>query len=373
VPWRGRWVPAAAAKALWAEAIGTFVMVFIGTGAVMVNTISQGAVTHLGISGVFGAIVAALIYSLGHISGAHFNPAVTLAFWTAGYFPRRRVLPYIGAQCGGAMVASGLLWASLGDIGTLGATLPLNNNWMQALVLETVLTFVLMLVIFGSGLDARAPIGFAGLAIGLTVGVEAAVMGPITGASMNPARSLGPALIGGNLQHLWLYWVAPILGAQLAVLAYGQLSDNFQDLNPIQLEAVAMKRIMFVCKKNSSRSQMAEGFAQKLGAGQVSVSSSGLEASSVNPGAIAAMDAVGIDIRGQTSNALAEFRPEDFDVVISLCGCGVNLPPEWVMRPVFADWQLDDPAEQPEIFPRVRDEVRVNVEKLLQSLAVAQH
>jgi arsenate reductase (thioredoxin) len=134
-----------------------------------------------------------------------------------------------------------------------------------------------------------------------------------------------------------------------------------------------MKRIMFVCKKNSSRSQMAEGFAQKLGAGQVSVSSSGLEASSVNPGAIAAMDAVGIDIRGQTSNALAEFHPEDFDVVISLCGCGVNLPPEWVMRPVFADWQLDDPAEQPEIFPRVRDEVRVNVEKLLQSLAVAQH
>jgi arsenate reductase (thioredoxin) len=132
-----------------------------------------------------------------------------------------------------------------------------------------------------------------------------------------------------------------------------------------------MKRIMFVCKKNSSRSQMAEGFARQLGADKVSVTSSGLEASSVNPGAIAAMHDIGIDITSQTSNALSEFRPEDFDVVISLCGCGVNLPPEWVMREVFADWQLDDPAEQPEIFPRVRDEVKVRVEALLQSLSTA--
>jgi arsenate reductase (thioredoxin) len=129
-----------------------------------------------------------------------------------------------------------------------------------------------------------------------------------------------------------------------------------------------MKRVMFVCKKNSARSQMAEGFAKTLGAGKITVTSSGLEASQVRPEAIATMHEVGIDISDQTSNALAEFQPADFDVVISLCGCGVNLPTAWVTREMFDDWQLDDPAEQPEIFPRVRDEVRDRVEKLIAAL-----
>ncbi|MGH8001709.1 MAG: MIP/aquaporin family protein [Brasilonema sp.] len=213
-----------------AEAIGTFTLVFAGTGAVIVNDISQGAITHLGISFVFGAIVAALIYAMGHLSGAHFNPAVTLAFWTSGFFPKHRVLPYIIAQSLGAILASALLLMSLGRVANLGVTLPLNGNWLQSLVLETVLTFILMLVIFGSGLDRRAHIGFAGLAIGLTVGVEAAFMGPITGASMNPARSFGPALVGAIWQYHWVYWVGPILGAQLAVIVYRQLSHNFQDI-----------------------------------------------------------------------------------------------------------------------------------------------
>ncbi|MFB2770476.1 MIP/aquaporin family protein [Pelatocladus sp. BLCC-F211] len=213
-----------------AEAIGTFTLVFAGTGAVMVNEVSKGVVTHVGISFVFGAVVAALIYSIGHLSGAHFNPAVTLAFWTSGFFPRRQVLPYILAQSIGAIAASSALLISLGKVGNLGATLPLNNNWLQSFVLETLLTFILMFVIFGSGLDRRAPIGFAGLAIGLTVGLEAMFMGPITGASMNPARSLGPALVGGIWQHHWVYWLAPILGAQLAVLIYSQLSNGFRDL-----------------------------------------------------------------------------------------------------------------------------------------------
>lgn len=129
-----------------------------------------------------------------------------------------------------------------------------------------------------------------------------------------------------------------------------------------------MKRVMFVCKKNSARSQMAEGFAKTLGAGKMSVTSSGLEASQVRPEAIAAMQAVGIDISDQTSDALSEFNPDDFDVVISLCGCGVSLPPEWLTREVFDDWQLDDPAEQPEIFPRVRDEIKTRVEGLIVAL-----
>jgi arsenate reductase (thioredoxin) len=125
---------------------------------------------------------------------------------------------------------------------------------------------------------------------------------------------------------------------------------------------------MFVCKKNSARSQMAEGFATHLGTDKIEVTSSGLEASTVRPEAIATMKDAGIDITSQTSKALSEFRAEDFDIVISLCGCGVNLPPEWVTREVFQDWQLDDPAEQPEIFPRVREEIREQVTKLIESV-----
>ena len=128
-----------------------------------------------------------------------------------------------------------------------------------------------------------------------------------------------------------------------------------------------MKKVMFVCKKNSARSQMAEGFAKNLGKGQIEVTSSGLEASQVRPEAIAAMKAIGIDITDQTSKALGEFKAEDFDVVISLCGCGVNLPEEWLLRDIFEDWQLDDPAEQPEIFPRVRDEIKEKVTQLIDS------
>ncbi len=129
-----------------------------------------------------------------------------------------------------------------------------------------------------------------------------------------------------------------------------------------------MKRVMFVCKKNSARSQMAEGFAKHLGSGKIEVTSSGLEASYVRPEAIATMKDAGIDISNQTSKPLSDFNSEDFDVVISLCGCGVNLPPEWLTREVFADWQLDDPAEQPEIFPRVRDEVKERVNQMIDSL-----
>lgn len=129
-----------------------------------------------------------------------------------------------------------------------------------------------------------------------------------------------------------------------------------------------MKRVMFVCKKNSARSQMAEGFAKRLGEGTIEVVSSGLEASQVRPEAIATMQDIGIDISDQTSKSLSQFKPENFDVVISLCGCGVSLPSEWLTREVFEDWQLDDPAEQPEIFPRVRDEIKTRVAGLVESL-----
>lgn len=130
-----------------------------------------------------------------------------------------------------------------------------------------------------------------------------------------------------------------------------------------------MKRVMFVCKKNSARSQMAEAFAKRLGQNKIAVTSSGLEASQVNPHAIQAMADIGIDITDQTSKALNDFQPEDFDAVISLCGCGVNLPPEWVTRELFEDWQLEDPAEKPEIFPQVRDDIKERVGKLIDRLS----
>jgi len=133
-----------------------------------------------------------------------------------------------------------------------------------------------------------------------------------------------------------------------------------------------MKRVMFVCKKNSCRSQMAEGFARHLGEGKISVTSSGLEASEVNSTAVEVMSEIGIDISSQTSKALSDFQPEDYDIVISLCGCGVNLPEAWVLREVFQDWQLDDPADQPiETFHRVRDEIKERVETLIESVALS--
>jgi len=211
-----------------AEAIGTFILVFIGTGAIMVNQMTGGVITHFGVCFIFGGIVASLVYGLGHISHAHLNPAVTLAFWTSGFFPKNKVFSYVVAQCLGAIAGSTILLITLGRIGDFGATVPFKHNWLQAFILEIVITFILMLVIFGSGLDRRAPTGFAGLAIGLTITCEAAVVGPITGASMNPARSLGPALVSGIWESHWLYWIAPILGAQLAVIVYRILSNNFQ-------------------------------------------------------------------------------------------------------------------------------------------------
>lgn len=205
---------------LFAECIGTFTVVFAGCGAVMANHVSGGAITHVGVALTFGAVVAAMIYTFGHVSGSQMNPAVTLGFWVSGALPSRKLVPYLAAQTVGALAASGMLWAAFGDVAQAGATVPLAGNWRQALIIEAVLTFVLMIVVLGSGLDRRSPAGFAGLAIGLTVGLEAMCMGPITGASMNPVRSFAPALVGNVWQSHWVYWVAPIVGAQLAVVVY---------------------------------------------------------------------------------------------------------------------------------------------------------
>lgn len=202
-----------------AECLGTFLLVFCGTGAIIINHRADGVITHPGVAATFGLVVMVLIFAFGGISGAHFNPAVTLAFWAAKLFPGRQVLPYLGLQFTGALAASISLRALFPEHPTLGATLPTIGAG-QAFIMETLLTFFLMLVVFTVALGEPAFRPFAPLAIGATVGLEALFAGPVTGASMNPARSLGPALVSGHLESAWLYVLAPVCGALLALLVW---------------------------------------------------------------------------------------------------------------------------------------------------------
>ncbi|MEI6233789.1 MAG: aquaporin [Planctomycetota bacterium] len=195
-----------------AEMVGTFILVFAGTGAVVTNSVSHGAVTHPGIALVFGLVVMALIYAFGSISGAHFNPAVTLGFWAAKEFPLSEVPKYIASQLVGAFAASFVLLLLFGNVATLGATLPAGSEW-QSFGLEIVLSGILMLVILCVSSGPKEIGAMAGLAIGGVIGLEAMFGGPICGASMNPARSLAPAIVSGHTASLWIYLTAPIIGS----------------------------------------------------------------------------------------------------------------------------------------------------------------
>ena len=209
----------ALAQALLAEAIGTFALVFAGAGAIMVDEKTDGALGQVGIALTFGLVIMAMIYAVGHISGAHFNPAVSFAFALTRHFPWPRVAAYWAAQILGALTAALVLRASLGDRANVGATLPSGSN-AQAFLWETILTFFLMFVIMAVATDTRAVGEAAAIAIGGTVALDALFGGPITGASMNPARSIGPAIAAGELGDLWIYVAAPLLGASLGALAY---------------------------------------------------------------------------------------------------------------------------------------------------------
>lgn len=216
-----------------AEGIGTFGLVFAGCGAIMIDTLSHGQVTHVGVGLVFGLIITVMIYALGHISGAHFNPAVTLGFVLARHFPVKRLFGYWLAQCSGAILAAGCLRLLLGPVANLGTTLPMGSGgaW-QSFGLEALLTFFLMFVIMAMATDTRAVGQAAALAIGSTVGLEALFAGPICGASMNPARSLGPALVSVTWTDQWVYLLAPFLGAILGALVYRLLRDAPRPAKP---------------------------------------------------------------------------------------------------------------------------------------------
>lgn len=208
-----------------AELIGTFALVFCGTGAIVINQQSGGAITHVGIAITFGFIVMAMIYALGNISGAHLNPAVSIAFAIAKKFSLKEVLPYTISQFAGALLASGVLRLLFPENATLGATLPSGSD-VQSFVLEIILSFFLMLVILNVAHGSKEQGMFAGLAIGGVVLLEAMFAGPICGASMNPVRSVGPAIVSGHLESLWIYIAAPVLGMAIAVPLYNYLKSE---------------------------------------------------------------------------------------------------------------------------------------------------
>ncbi len=218
----------AVARSMLAEAIGTFALVFAGCGAIMVDHQTH-ALGHVGVAISFGLVIMIMIYAVGHISGAHFNPAVTFAFAVSRHFPPARVLAYWTAQLAGALGAALVLRGSLGDVAHVGATLPAGSNG-QAFLWEAVLSFFLMFVIMAVATDARAVGEAAAIAIGGTVGLDAMFGGPITGASMNPARSLGPAIAAGDFTSIWVYLAAPIAGAAAAAVAYQVVSG--QEVSP---------------------------------------------------------------------------------------------------------------------------------------------
>ena len=200
-----------------AEFIGTFALVFAGTGAIVINEVSHGAITHVGIALTFGLIVLVMIYTLGDISGAHINPAVTIGFWLSRQLAGREVLPYIVSQSAGALAASGIVRLLFPDNRLLGATQPAGAA-LQSFVLEFLLTALLMFVILGVSTGAREKGITAGIVVGSVIALEAMFAGPISGASMNPARSLGPALVSGQIANLWIYLTAPVIGAGFGVL-----------------------------------------------------------------------------------------------------------------------------------------------------------
>ena len=205
-------------RSLVAEAIGTFTLVFAGCGAIMVNA-KTGQLGHVGVAISFGLVIVAMIYAVGHISGAHFNGAVTFAFALTRHFPWTRAGAYWAAQLTGAIAAAAVLRASLGNIAHVGATLPSGSN-AQSFVWEFLMSAFLMFVILAVATDTRAVGEAAAIAIGGTILLDAMFGGPISGASMNPMRSAGPAIVSGDLHALWIYILAPILGASVGGLAY---------------------------------------------------------------------------------------------------------------------------------------------------------
>ena len=211
-----------------AEIIGTFGLVFATAGANVVDELSDGRISHLGVGIVSGLIITAMIYAVGHISGAHFNPAVTLGFTVGRHFPVKELPVYWSAQLLGGSIGALSLRGLFGEVGIMGGTMP-RGSTLESFGFEIPLTFILMFVIMAVATDSRAEGGQAALAVGATVGLNSIFGGPISGASMNPARSFGPALAAWNWADHWIYWSAPFVGAALAAVAYNLLRSSREE------------------------------------------------------------------------------------------------------------------------------------------------
>jgi aquaporin Z len=223
-------------RKLAAELVGTFILVFAGTGAIVINEASAGTVSHVGIALTFGLVVLAMIFALGDVSGAHLNPAVTLGFFAARRFKSTWVLPYLVSQCAGAILASLILRLLFPAAAALGATIPAGGAF-QSFLLEVILTFILMFVILSVATGPKEKGIMAGIAVGAVIALEALFAGPISGASMNPARSLAPALVSFHLEFLWIYLAAPVIGAIASVVACRCVHDKGCCCQPVQQEA----------------------------------------------------------------------------------------------------------------------------------------
>lgn len=372
-----------------AEVLGTFGLVFAGCGAIVINTVSGGQITHVGVGLVFGLVITVMIYAFGHLSGAHLNPAVTLAFVLVRHFPLRQLVGYWVAQLVGAVLAALCLRLLFGNVAALGTTLPAGSGgaW-QSFGLEVLLTYFLMLVIMAMATDTRAVGQAAALAIGATVGLEALFAGPISGASMNPARSLGPALVSFTWTDQWVYLLAPFLGAVAAAYTYRWLRESQQthmslptteQASPthrrtsmtdtdtsIPTTFVLPYRVLFLCTHNSSRSQMAEGLLRARGGQDFQVFSVGTHARQVHPLAIRVMAELGIDISeraGHAAKGVETFANQPpMDLVVTVCDEAAEECPYFPNARRQVHWGFADPSratgteeERLTVFRHVRD------------------
>ncbi len=347
-------------RALCAEFAGAFILVFAGTGAIVVNSAFYGVIGHVGISLVFGLAVAMGIVAFAEISGAHFNPAVTIGLIAAGRFEWRTAPPYILAQCAGAIAASGLLRLLFPLDVTLGATLPVAGIFV-ALCFEVIMTFILMATILGVAPGGRHA---TALAIGGAVAMDALFGGPISGASMNPARSLGPAVVAQVWSGHWIYWLAPVLGAVTAAGAYDLLFTPRP--NPMK-----KPKVLFVCIHNSARSQMAEAFLNDICGENFEAMSAGLEAGTLNPVAVEAMHQAGIDISQKTTKRVFDYIKEGavFAYVITVCDeTSAERCPVFPFGVKRLHWSFPDPSAFEGSFNErvsrtivVRDQIRAQI------------
>jgi len=351
------------------EFLGTFGLVFAAAGAVMVDDLSGGSLNLIGIALCSGLAVMAMIYIFGRVSGAHINPAITFGFALTKYLSWTEASVYLAAQIGGAVGAAQILRNFFGLVANLGSNAP-DGSPLQSAALEMVLTFFLMSVIMTTTINQKQFGSVAGLVIGGTVTLCTLIGAPISGGSMNPARSFGPALISGTWSNHWVYWIGPLLGSAIGAISASWLLND-QTKSQFNHEASPspkrIHRIMFACVHNSGRSQMAEGFAKQYWPGAVAFQSAGTDpGGQINPLVLRVMKEKGIDLLGNTPKQLTQEMYDQSDRVITM-GCSIaDICP--TLDETTEDWTLDDPEGKTiEEVRIIRDEIEERVKTLFSS------